>query len=164
MPPKQKYRLQVVLNVREKAKDEAARTVALRRQQLAEAENELKRREESVENCRQQQKAARRKMSDEMLSGILAQSIIGHRNHLEDLKILETELQAAVEQQKKNIARAETEVENALAKLIETSKDLQVIETHKDNWQTQLTKENSRREQKLNDEIGAILYERRIKP
>jgi hypothetical protein len=47
--PKNKYKLQPVLDVRDRVKQEAMRRVAQRRAQLAEAEAELARRERALE-------------------------------------------------------------------------------------------------------------------
>jgi sugar-specific transcriptional regulator TrmB len=49
-----KYRLQSVMDARERLKQEAARLVASRRAQLDEAERELARRESALEECREQ--------------------------------------------------------------------------------------------------------------
>lgn len=57
-----KYRLQSVMDARERAKREAARLVALRRGQLEDAEEELASRVAAVGRCRRQQRDARAKM------------------------------------------------------------------------------------------------------
>ena len=152
--------MQPVVDMREKAKQEAGRLVSLKREQLFQAEMELKRCEQAVEDCRQQQKEVKTRMLKEAEEGIEAHNIVGYRTHLSDLRKKEEELIVEVEKQRNVVARAETELENALAALIDASKELKVIETHRENWHEQRRREFEKREQKLNDEIGAILYER----
>lgn len=157
---KLKYRLQPVVDVRDRAKQEAARIVAVRREQLASAEAQLLRCEQAVENCRNQQSEARTRMLDEAELGTEVQRMVEYRTHLTDLHNKEKELIAEVEKQHLVVKRAEAELENALAVLIESSKELKVIEKHREQWRERERHQTEKREQKLNDEIGAILYER----
>lgn len=156
-----KYRLQTVLNIRSRVKDEAARLVALRLEQLAQAEDELLNRQRNLQTCYEKQNQARTAMNTELDRGIQAKGVVSHRVFLKDLREQEIELKAAVEQQKSAVKRAETEVEAAREKLSEAAKELKAIEVHKDNWQTAERREQNRREQKISDEIGSILHGRR---
>lgn len=161
MAGKQKYRLQTVMDVREQAQREAERLVAARLAQLAAAEEELARREREVALCRERQESARAEMLEEMRGGSAASRAVAHRTHLADLRTLEEELRAAAEEQRATVARCEAEVEKARAALVEAAREVKVIEKHREHWQERERREGARREQKLNDEIGAILHERR---
>jgi flagellar export protein FliJ len=156
-----KYRLQPVLGVREQAKREAERQLAARLAQLAEAEEELARRVREVEACGARQDSARAEMLEAMSAGAAAANALAHRTHLADLRAQEESLRAAAEEQKGVVARCEAEVERARAALVEAAREVRVIEKHKENWRERERREAVRREQKLNDEIGAILHERR---
>jgi flagellar export protein FliJ len=158
---KNRYKLQPVLNVREKAKQEAARVVAARRSQLAEAEAELVRREQELADCRARQTAAQSQMAEAVKEGAEIRHLVIHRTHLADLRESEQQLMRAVEQQTATVAFAEREVDKAVDALIEAAKELQVVEKHREGWQQRLRREDARREQKLNDEMGTILHERR---
>jgi hypothetical protein len=96
---KVKYRLQSVMDARERLKQEAARVVALRRSQLEDAERELARRTAELENCRELQRAARAKMLAEGERGAEARRLVEHRTHLSDLRARAQELTDAVAQQ-----------------------------------------------------------------
>lgn len=159
--PKNKYKLQPVLDVRERAKQEAAQGVATRRAQLAEAESELLRREQAVMDCQTRQATAQSEMLREIESGTEARQVVTHRTHLTDLRESEQELKNHVEQQKVVVTRAESNLETALAALIESSRELQVIEKHREGWSEQTRRVEQRREQKVSDEIGSIIYGRR---
>lgn len=157
---KKKYRLSVVLDVRAKKRDEAARFLALRRQELLEAEKELARRLNFLEKCRQEKVEASERMTTEFDDGTSAGSIVAHRDYLNILKEREQELIASVEEQKRVIRRAEEAVDEALDLLAEASKELKVIEKHKEKWKSSQKQEEEKQEQKLSDEIGAILHQR----
>jgi flagellar export protein FliJ len=58
------------------------------------------------------------------------------------------------------VANAEAEVEKALDALIEASREVQVIEKHRETWQQRTRREEQLREQKIGDEIGAVTYRR----
>lgn len=156
-----KYRLQSVLGAREQAKREAERLLAARMRQLAEAEEELTRRLRAVEACRERQAAAHAEMFQTMSGGAAAVRALAHRTHLADLRAEEETLRATVEEQRGVVARCEAELERARAALVEAAREVRVIEKHKENWHERERRESLRREQKLNDEIGAILHERR---
>lgn len=158
MATKDKYRLRTVADLREKAKKDAAQFVALRRQQLAAEEAELERCQRAVEANLQKQKAAHQTMIDEMNKGAEVRFAVGHRIHSADLREQEIVLRANVGKQEKVVAQAAAEVEKALELLAEAAKELKVIEKHRENWQANRKIELERREQKLNDEIGEILY------
>lgn len=156
-----KYRLEPVLGAREQAKREAERLLAARTRQLSDAEEELARRLGAVEDCRGRQAAARAEMLESMSGGTAAARALAHRTHLADLRAEEETLRAAAEEQRGAVARCEAEVERARAALVEAAREVRVIEKHKENWQERERRDALRREQKLNDEIGAILHERR---
>ena len=156
-----KYRLQPVLGAREQAKREAERLLAARMAQLAEAEEELARRLRAVEECRGRQTSARAEMLEALKGGAAASKALAHRTHLADLRTQEETLRTAAEEQRGAVARCETEVERSRAALVESAREVRVIEKHKENWREQERRESVRREQKINDEIGAILHERR---
>jgi cysteine sulfinate desulfinase/cysteine desulfurase-like protein len=98
-------------------------------------------------------------MHDEMIDGAAARRILSHRTYLADLREQELELRANVVKQEKVVEKAESEVEKALELLTEATKEVKVIEKHKETWRVNLKKETERKEQKLNDEIGAILFQ-----
>lgn len=160
MQPK-KYRLQKLLEVRNLVKDEAARKVGLCLQQLEDAETELNRLQKNLQACRERKNQAKALMNEELDKGLSAHNILGHMNFLDDLKKLEIELKVKVETQRKIVAKAEKELESARVSLVETNRELKVVETHKNNWQTTENSEKNRREQKISDEIGAILHQKR---
>ena len=161
MPKPEKYNLQRLLEVRERARESAVEFLAQKRAELAEAERELTARKKAVVDCRTAQRTAETEMMEKARGGMKNQEIIIHRQRLFDLREIEKDLIKAVEQQKIIVGRTEEEVEKALQLLTEATKELQAIEKHRENWQKARKIEANRQEQKIGDEIGAILHERR---
>lgn len=157
---KEKYRLQPVLDVRGQAKQAAARLVAARREQLAAAQAELFRRQQALAECRQRQAAVQEKMLEEFDGSAEARTLVTYRTHLADLRQTEQELLERVEAQCRACESAEAEVEKAVAALIEASKEVQVIEKHRENWHQRAQRDERHREQKISDEIGALIHRR----
>ncbi len=161
MPKQAKYNLQRLLEMRARTRESAIEFLAERRSRLAAAEKQLAAREKAVFDCRQAQQNAQTTMLEKARDGIKNSELIVHRRYLIDLRETESELTVAVKQQKTVVLRAETEVEKALQSLNEASVELQTIEKHRQNWRREKNLELTRKEQKANDEIGAILHERR---
>jgi flagellar export protein FliJ len=157
---KPKYRLQVVENMRSAAKSQAAEFVALCRQKLAETERELLRRKGLVVEMQERQQEEKEQMFMKIQSGFVAGDMMAHKEYMLKLKDEENRLQAEVENQTLLVEKAKQEVDRALVKLTEASKELKVIETHHEKWSANLKKELERKEEKMNDEIGANLYQR----
>jgi len=158
--PKEKYRLQPVLDVRGQAKQAAACLVATRRELLAAAQAELLHRQQALSDCRQRQAAAQVRMLEEFDCGAEAHTLVTYRTHLADLRQTEQELLLRVEEQCRACESAEAEVEKAVTALIEASKEVQVIEKHRENWRQRARRDERLREQKISDEIGAVIHRR----
>lgn len=149
------------MGIRSRAREEAARQVAVRLQQLESAEEELARRQKRLQACFAQQNNAQNAMNEELRKGIQARAVLAHQHYLNDLRKLEIELKTDLEKQNQVVSQAEKQLEAARDKLTEAARAVKSIETHKAHWQTAEQKQENRREQKIGDEIGAILHGRR---
>jgi flagellar export protein FliJ len=161
MPPKEKYRLQTVMNMRERARADAAQTVAASRERLDAAEAELARRERAVEVCARQQTESSEQMMMQINNGAEAREIINYRTHLADLRTRETFLRAEAAAQTETVNNARRELETALERLKLAAKEFKVIETHRENWRETRRRASAKKDQKLTDEIGAILHNKK---
>ncbi|MBA3714782.1 MAG: hypothetical protein H0W76_20365 [Pyrinomonadaceae bacterium] len=161
MMRKPKYRLQPVLDVRDRAKQESARHVAMRRAQFAAAEAELTRRQQAVAECRAEQVRARLRMVEQSKDGIKANKMVQHRTYCAGLKEKEQHLNGEVERQRAVVRQAEEDFEQAIVAFVEASRAVQVIEKHRESWRERTRREDVRQEQRINDEIGSIMHTRR---
>ena len=158
-----KYRLETVLEVRNRAKDEAARAVSMRMQKLELEESELFRRRTDLESCLERLEKAQTVMSEGFAKGIQAKDALAHQLFLDDLRKNEITLRAAMSEQTEAVSLAARELEAARSNLIEATREVKAIETHKMNWETTQKSETDRKVQKIDDEIGAILHSRNKK-
>ncbi len=154
------YRLQTVLKIRANAKDEAGRLLSERMQELDEANAELNHRQTDLLACYEKQDRKQAAMIDLLECGTRIGDAIRHRTFLEDLRESETQLKESTEKQKDTVLRAENKLENARDKLVDATRDFKAIETHRTKWVEGVLMAAARREQKIGDEIGAILYGR----
>ncbi len=161
MPKPEKYHLQRLLEVRESAREAAVSFLAERRDRLNLEEAELEKRQAAVEICRQTQRRSRSEMLEKSKKGVKNSEMVGHQRYLSDLRKNEAELLTAVEQQKLTVKRAAGEVENARLALGDATREMRVIEKHRENWRREEKIKSGRREEKNNDELGALLHERR---
>lgn len=160
MKPKD-YRLKTVLKIRGTARDEAGRVVAQRLEGLENANVELIRRQNDLLACYEKQEQKQVAMNETLESGTLAGNIIRHRVFLEDLRDSEYQLKQSAEKQKKSVLKAENDLETARDALIDATRDLKAIETHRSKWAAEVKTTAARRDQKASDEIGSILHGRR---
>lgn len=149
-----------MLDVRGQAKQAAACLVATKRELLAAAQAELLRRQQALADCCQRQAAAQKKMLEEFDGSAEARTLVTYRTHFADLRRMEQELLLRVDEQCRTCDSAEVEVEKALNALIEASKEVQVIEKHRENWRQRVQRDERHREQRVSDEIGAIVHRR----
>ena len=155
---KRNYRLQALIEMRAQAQQEAMRLVTLRRAQLATAEAEWQRGVEAVNACRTQQTSAQQRMLTATSGGIAAQHLMSYRTHLSELRRQETELLEELKAKQLLVNRAETALAQAEESLLAAARELQMVEKHRAAWQTRKRREDEQREQKLQDEMGAVLY------
>lgn len=146
--------------MRRRARDDAARQVALRLAAVAAAEDELRRRQLKLQNCYDEQRRAAEKLNQSLNQGIEARRIVAHQTFLRDLRRAEEEIKASVEQQTAIVARAEKDLAAAREKLLEAAKELKSIEVHKEKWTSEEKISRERRDEKISDEIGAIIHGR----
>ena len=158
--PKEEYNLRRVLEMRERARDDAAAALAETRRLLGLAEDELQNRVQAVENCRLEQVKISQEMAENLRAGMRSSEIVRYRQYLTDLRGRETKLLEAVEEQKFVVGRAEKAGEKDMDALNEAAKELKVIEKHRENWQKKIKKKAAKKEERLNDEISQIIYER----
>lgn len=157
------YRLQTVLKMRKNARDEAGRLVALRLNELDDANNELNRRQNDLLACYEKQDQKQSAMNEMLEAGTQVKNAIRHRAFLDDLRASEHQLKEVAEKQKRSVLRAENELDSARDHLVEATRDFKAIETHKSKWSAAVKTAVVRREQKASDEIGGILHGRREK-
>lgn len=159
LPP---YRLQPVLNKREKAKQEAERVLGEAQKALALEKEKEAECERAIELAIQKKEDFKAEMNQKMMEGTLdVEKIKMHKNYLKSLDFEIEQARQRLEEQKVVVQQAEQVVEEKRMVLIDATKEFQAIEKHKENWIKQLKKEMEEAEQKEQEEIGNVLYVQR---
>ena len=157
MPPK--YRLQIVLEKRQKAKEDAEKALGEARKALeAEKEKEAVCLQEVVA-AKQRKENAKLDLNQKMLEGKLSiEKIRMGKDHLKSLDFEIKKAEQKLEEQRGKVKQAESFLEQRRTELIEKTKDFQAIEKHKEKWAENVKKEMDTAEQNEQEEIGNVLF------
>jgi flagellar export protein FliJ len=161
MPP---YRLQTLLEIRERAEEEAKQAFSEAMKALAKEKQKLVDLEQDLEN----RKAARKQKIQEFLAEVMKKGIgaggMGQMNRFEDrLKDEEKQVALEIERQKESVRQAEQLVEQRRLEMADAAKEKKAIEKHKENWAKEVRKERMAREELAQEEIGNTLHLQRTR-
>ena len=159
-----KYRLQVLLEIRERAKKEAEENFAQAMRELAEEEQRLQQEKDLLEQMIADRHRRREDYSRKLASGEM--KVTDQSNayrYIERLKERELEQQAVIDAQQERVREAEKEVKRAQAALVEATQALKALEKHKEKWAKQVRKERMAREEDTLDEIGQTIFQQRLR-
>ena len=154
-----KYRLQIVLDRKEEARQQAALYLAEKKEILKKEQEELQRlNQELLENEKRRQKEYDAMANEGITGGLDANTAQQRLNFVKRLDHLAGELKFKITEQEERIQFAEDEVEEALQDLVDACRELKVMQKHKEKWQKQIKKEEETKEQNEMNEIGSIMY------
>jgi flagellar export protein FliJ len=161
MPP---YRLQTLLEMRERTEEEAKQAFSEAMKALAKEKEALVKLEQDLE----QRKATRKQKTQEFLAEVMKKGVgasgIGQMNRFEDrLKDEEKQVALEIERQKESVRQAEQLVEVRRQEMADAAKEKKAIEKHKDNWKAEVKKERQAREELNQEEIGNTLHLQRTR-
>ncbi|HET6266714.1 MAG TPA: hypothetical protein VFG11_03280 [Acidobacteriota bacterium] len=157
--PLPKYRLQPVLDKREKKKKDAEKALADARAEVAKQQEILRKREEDVVKAIHKKDQYSADFMTKMQAGMETLKITTGKAYLEVLKQAIVTAKNKVEEQKKIVAEKEKKEKDAMSAVTEATKEMKVIEKHKENWADQLVKEQEYKEEKEQEEVAQNLYE-----
>jgi flagellar export protein FliJ len=161
MPALPPYRLQALVDVRERKKQAAEQHLgscmtALRKEQekLAEMEKELAR----MVNARE---TRRREFLEKAMQGeVSALDAINNNKYLERLKEMEVVQKDAIEGQQSIIAQRQQDVELARQQLIVANQELKALEKHREKWIDEIKKARAVKEDDAMDEMAQTIFSR----
>lgn len=159
MAPVPAYRLQTLLEMRQRAEDEAKQNFAAAMRKVAEAKQEQTRLEEELAR-RKAERVLKVKayLADLMAKGKGALAVQGMGVYEKRLRGEEDETSAQIDKQKEVVREAESEAERKRLDLAEAAKELKAIEKHKEKWQKEVKAQRDAREQIAGEEIGNALF------
>lgn len=156
MPP---YRLQTLLEIRERAKEAAEQAFAAAMQALAAERQKLKELEEDLERRKMERKQkVMAHLAEVMKKGSGAGGLKMMNRFEERLKDEEAQCALEIDRQKEAVKAAEELVELKRHEMAEAAKELKAIEKHKETWKAEIKKERDAREDLAQEEIGNALH------
>jgi len=153
------YRLQALLEIRERAEEEAKNafadaTRALREEEqvLADLEREL---EEMIEDrLRRREDYANKLANGEMK---VTDQAAAYR-YIDRMKEKEQEQRGKIDGQRENVRDAEKHLKLAQDALVQATQDLKALVKHKEKWAAELKKQRQMREEENLDEIAQVIF------
>lgn len=159
-----KYRLQPVLDKRQKIKEDAEQALGAAQKKVDE---EKKKEEECVQlviQAKQRKEDSKAEMNRKMMEEKLeVRNIQQHKDYLKSLDFEIRKAESKLEEQRNRVKAAEQIVIQKRNDLVEATKEYQAIEKHKEKWSTTIKKEMEEAEQKEAEEIGNVLFLQRKK-
>lgn len=154
------YRLQIVLEQREREKKDKEEQLATTQKELKAEQLKL---DEKIEERRQvdvrKETAAAAFQSNIMKPGCnIADEAERHDWYQKSLDAEAERIDAEIQAQKQAVRRAEQRVEDAKMELLQAATELQAMEKHKENWAKQTKKEIAEKEQMQQEEIGESMW------
>jgi flagellar biosynthesis chaperone FliJ len=158
------YRLQTLLEIRERTEEEAKQAFSEAMKALAKEKDALVKLEKDLET----RKATRKQKMSEYMNEVMKKGVgaggIGQMNRFEDrLKDEEKQVALEIERQKEAVRQAEALVEVRRLEMADAAKEKKAIEKHKDNWKKEVKKERDMREEMSQEEIGNTLHLQRTR-
>lgn len=157
------YRLQVLFEMREKAKvaaeevyAEKKKLVAIELKKLDEMKNHLK---EMIQK-RQDRKAdysERTRRGEYTINQIQAND-----RHIEKMKQQEAAYQVEIDRQQERVVEAERVVDEAMQLLIRATQEFKALEKHKEKWQKVVKRELMMKEEEAVEDIAQAQYFKKL--
>jgi hypothetical protein len=161
MPP---YRMQTLLEIRERAEEAAKQAFADAMVALAKEKKEQQRLEEDLVRRKKERAAKVAAHLDQILAkgvGVAGMNTMGR--YEERLKDEEAQVALDIERQKEVVKQAERVVEERRREMAEAATELKAMEKHKEKWAKELRAERQMREELAQEEIGNALHLRRTR-
>lgn len=159
MAVKPEYRLQTLLQLRERKKEDAERYLAQCLNALRAEQDRLREMEEELERMVAKREAKIREYSEKAMRGELdARGVTSANVYVERLKEQEEAQKNAIEGQKAVVAQKEEDVRGARSDLTVAMQELKALEKHREKWEEQLKKEELARQEAAMDEVAQTIF------
>ncbi len=159
-----RYRLQALLEIRERTEEEAKEAFALATKKLHEEERVLLEAKAKLEKMKEDRAQKRQAYSDKLASGQMkVTDQAAADRYLKRLKDLEAEQLERIETQEGQVEEARQAMETAKSALVEATQDLKALQKHREKWAAQLRRERIMKEEDALDEIAQTIFQTRPK-
>src|SRR5687768_4839205 len=156
LPP---YRLQTLLEMRERAEEEAKNVFAKAMAQLHEEQRIQKEMEDELKRMVEDRKRRRQEYADKLASGEMkiTDQASAYR-FIDRMKEMEQEQQGRIDGQRENVREAEKLVKRAQDALIVAAQELKALLKHKVKWADEVKKEMALKEENMLDDMGQTIF------
>lgn len=157
---KTKYRLQTLLEIREKEKKAKEEALAATKKILAQEQQKLEDLRQQLQNMRDTRVAKQQEITEKTTAGELGiNDWVGAERYLKRLdKEIEEFEETEIKEQTKKVAFAEQEVEWAYEEMLEALQAFKALEKHKENWEEAYKKEMAAKEALKQEEIAQAIF------
>jgi flagellar export protein FliJ len=153
------YRLQTLLELRGRAKDEAEQAFAEAMTALSREKVALEKLKDDLERRKAERKAKIAVYLQEVMTRGVQAGGLNSLNRFEDrLKDEEAQVGLEIDRQQDVVAEAEKVVEEKRFAMAEAAKELKAIEKHKEKWAVGVKTAREAREEMAQEEIGNALF------
>jgi len=153
------YRLQTLLVLRERKKEQAENYLAECLAKLRTEQARQRQMEEELERMIAKREGRVREYAEKTMRGEMsAQDAIGANVYIGRLKEQEEEQKNAIEAQKAVVRQREDEVDGARQDLVLATQELKAIEKHKEKWADEVKKEREAKQEEVMDEVAQTIY------
>ncbi len=154
-----KYRLQALVEIRERAEEEAKNSFAEATQALRAEEDTLKELEDELEAMIADRLRRREDYAQKLASGEMkvTDQAAAYR-YIDRMKEQEQEQRGKIDGQRENVRDAEKHLKLAQDALIEATQDLKALEKHKEKWAAAIKKKRQLAEEDNLDEIAQVIF------
>jgi flagellar export protein FliJ len=154
-----KYRLEPVLQKKQKLRDEAQEALAAAQAALREEERKKETLVAELEQLRVERKEARRRRQDEMLEkGMSGMGASRVQQFVDGTEAREKRKQEEITEQESAIESARLRLDEQKLILVEAAKEVQAMEKHKEETHARFKKELEVAEAREMDEIGTAIH------
>lgn len=154
-----KYRLQTLLEIRERAEEEAKENFARAQHILKQERDYLAQLQQELEDMIEERHRRRREYADKLASGEMKIHEQSSANrYIARMKEMELEQQTKIDGQKEQVREAEKYVQQMQYALVQATQDLKALQKHKEKWEEEKKRERQMREEEMLDEIAQTIH------
>ncbi|MBI3180291.1 MAG: flagellar FliJ family protein [Deltaproteobacteria bacterium] len=159
MAVKPEYRLQTLLQLRERKKEAAEQHLAACLKALRTEQERQREMEEELTRLMNKRKEKMREYAETAMKGQMsAADAVSANVYIERLKELEVAQKHAIEGQKQVVAQKQEEVKSAQKSLTDAMQDLKALEKHREKFEDQVKHEQDTKQEESMDEIAQSIY------
>jgi hypothetical protein len=157
------YRLQVLFEMREKAKLEAEELYAEKKKLVAVEQKKLDDMKQTLKDMVQKRADRKAEYAERTRRGeYTVNQIQGNDRHIDKMKQQEAAYQVEIDRQQERVVEAERVAEEAMALVVKATQDYKALEKHKEKWAKQVKRELMMKEEEAVEDIAQAQYFKKL--